>query len=218
MLPFFLVPSLWMASPAHAVGLAGAAGVVVFDNKLEKVVEDTPEVEVSFEPMVGPLVSVALRAGDWVDHQAVLQWTGARGAFTVHETAEGGADASGSTGLSTFGVGYQLGLDIGGKEGFSRLSPCLAVGFVVGGAWIRLTAHSDDPDVQSDLEEEGYDDRRESTAYLAVHALAGLRVRVSEDVGIRGVVARSTTGGIASWQPQIVVDVTPGGVRKAGGG
>ncbi len=134
----------------------------------------------------------------------------ARAPLTVTEaTGPDPASADGSTTVSTIGAGYQIGLDVFGKEGRYRLSPCVAVGFVLGSAGVRVRAQSDDPDVQRDLEEQGLTDQRERTATLWLHALAGLRVRVTSDVGVRVVVARATTGGLSMWQPQLVADVTP---------
>jgi hypothetical protein len=207
-----LALGLW-THPAHAVGVAGGVGVAVFDNledRLQEDVGDEHDVDVAMKPMVGPLVSLAMRGGDWVDHQLVVQFMSVRGPLdAVEATGPDPESISGSVGVSTIGVGYQIGLDVFGKEGRHRLSPCVAAGFIVGSAGLRVRARSDDPEVQSDLEESGLGDQRERGLAILLHALLGLRVRVSDDLGIRAVVARATTGGLSAWQPQVVADFTP---------
>ncbi len=67
-LGFLIVASV---TPANGVGLAAGAGVGVVDNIEDKLREEQEfdDVDISTESMVGPLVSVGVRAGDWVDHQ-----------------------------------------------------------------------------------------------------------------------------------------------------
>src|SRR5688572_10273108 len=92
-----------LQSPAYGAGVAGGVGVAVFQD-LDKKIEDTPDVEFDSEPMIGPVVSVALRGGDWVDHQLVVQWLYAKGPISVTAT-DGGTSAEGTLSSAPIGGG-----------------------------------------------------------------------------------------------------------------
>jgi len=197
------VLALLASAPAHALtwGPTAAAGVVITPAQ--------PRDEVTIQPLIGPVAQVGLQTGRVTTNQIMLQVSYAGGGVD-YDTQP----LDGHVSLRTLALGDELRWDIFGKKGKAHLSPQLGFGFLAGTVHVEASASSDDEDVQSALEVQNLTDQSTDSFYLEFHAMAGLRYRVSKNLGVHVETGLSTYGGfLGTWMPKIGVDYL---IPKAG--
>ena len=193
---------LLRALPVFALLLAGTAHATPFGPTASVGMLATPAIgngSFTLDSMTGPVAQVGLQVGDWWNSQFMLQFTNASGTIDFN-----GLPMQGRSRVQTVMGGYQLTLDIFGKDGLHGFTPFVGGGILIGAATVGVDASSQDANVQQQIVSSGVAQQSRNGPILELHGLAGLRYRVFQGFAVRGEVGYSTYGGFfGTWQPKL---------------
>jgi hypothetical protein len=198
--PWHALPllGLLLAAPASALplGPAAAVGVVLTPT------QTSSGGQFAIRPMVGPVAQAGFQLGDWLNSQFLVQFSSVSG-----EVQYNGLPLDGSAHVRTLGFGYQLTLDLFGKEGLAGFSPYFGGGLLIGSAHVEVDASSSDPGIEQQLRAQSLDQQQRDAILLELHAVVGVRYRVMGGLGVRAEVGLSTYGGfLGTWEPKLGVE------------